>query len=177
MSGYDMQNARQNGIIDEHYDQVSPRTATATIATTNGNYVTQTGQGASSSKETKSGHTTSGTKDAKSSHTHGHKGAGGTNAAYDTYGNEMQASDAYGGKETLASDAAYGRNTAHNSNPVYSGNDGQGDYAAYGNGDGRASPAAGLSRNSTKTAKRGGHHVLHKDPPVHHPAAAMAGGY
>ncbi|KFY15459.1 hypothetical protein V492_01977 [Pseudogymnoascus sp. VKM F-4246] len=87
---------------------------------------------------------------------------------YDTYGNGAESnSAAYGGKETQASDAAYG-------NGGYSG---QGaDETAFGDEAYVGGEGNGVTRHgTTKVAERAGHHVLHKDPPASHPAAAAAG--
>lgn len=181
---YNLQSAQDKGAPtqDHHYDQVSPRSSKAQQQTNH--------------KETTTNHTKETTKSNHKSHNHkeknntayadsedaqtrdaeyggyendprmgsGAQGGYGSNApAYDTSATNGTASNsaAYGGKETRASNSAYSGGAQNANEAAFS------DESYVG---------SGVSRHgTTKVAEREGHHVLHKDPPASHPAAAMAG--
>lgn len=183
-SDYNLQSAQDKGapIQDHLYDQVSPRSSKAKQQTNH--------------KETTTNRTKETTKSNQKSHNHKDK----NNTAY-AGSDDAQTRDAeYGGYENdprmgSAAQGGYGSNapaydpsaangTASNS-AAYGGKETQASNAAYGGSAQNANEAAfgdetyvgsGVSRHgTTKVAEREGHHVLYKDPPASHPAAAMAG--
>ncbi|KFY88032.1 hypothetical protein V500_06615 [Pseudogymnoascus sp. VKM F-4518 (FW-2643)] len=189
-SDYNMQSAQDKGAptADHLYDQVSPRSSAANKK------AQETSHGSNGSKETKSNQKSHGHKE-KNNTAYAGSDVQTRDAAYGGNGNNAQAGNAaqggnppaygngaesnaaaYGGKETRASNAAYGNEAQSTSNAGYGDKAVNADEAAFGDEAYVGGEGSGVSRQgTTKVAERAGHHVLHKDPPASHPAAAMAG--
>lgn len=202
-SDYNMQHAQDRGApADAHYDQVSPRSSAA--ANKKAQAANHTSNGSKEAKSTHKSHShkeknntayagsDAQTRDAAYDD---QVAPGGYGSNVPTSANGAQSGGAaYGGKETLASNAAYGGNAAPSGNAAYGGNTAQSGDPGHGNSSGGGGEVAqnpveaafanedyvgngnGVSRHGTaKVAERAGHHVLHKDPPASHPAAAVVG--
>ena len=187
-SDYNMQSAQDKGAptADHLYDQVSPRSSVANKK------AQETSHKSNGSKETKTNHkeknntayagSDAQTRDAAYGGNGNNAQAG--NAAQSGYGGNPPAygngaesnAAAYGGKETRASNAAYGNEAKSTSNAGYGDKAVNADEAAFGDESYVGGDGSGVSRQgTTKVAERAGHHVLHKDPPASHPAAALTG--
>lgn len=192
-SDYNLQSAHDKGAPtkDHLYDQVSPRSSAAnkkaqeTSHKSNGSKETKTNDKSLSHKEknnTAYAGSDAQTRDAAyggngNNAQVGSAAQGGYGSNPPAYGNGSESNNAaYGGKETRASNAAYGGNEAQSSNAGYGDKVVNADEAAFGDEAYVGGEDNGVSRQgTTKVAERAGHHVLHKDPPASHPAAAMAG--